>query len=192
MKSKWFLVVTAIFAVIILVEGYFIYDLSKRKNTEESIVQLQDPDDSLNPKHFKNFDMWNSFKEMQKIQQNMNKMFRNFNSNLQIDTSFDKLFQDFTLSPSIDIINGSEKYIVRVNLPGIENDKINVNVKNGILTIETKAAETKADKNSNFIERERFMGNFKRSILLPKDVVVSKMKTFYKNGVLTITFPKKK
>lgn len=192
MKSKWFLVVTAIFAVVVLVEGYFIYDLSKRKNTEESIVQLQDPDDSLNHKHFKNFDMWNSFKEMQKIQQNMNKMFRNFNSNFQIDTSFDKLFQDFTLSPSIDIINGSEKYIVKVNLPGIENDKINVNVKNGILTIETKAAETEADKNSNFIERERFMGNFKRSILLPKDVVVSKMKTFYKNGVLTITFPKKK
>ena len=192
MKSKWFLVVTVIFAVVILIEGYFIYDLNKQKKAEESIVQLQDPADTLLPKPFKDFDKWNSLKEIQKIQRNMNKMFRDFNSNFQIDTSFSKIFQEFSLSPAVDIINGSNKYIVKVNLPGIENDKINVNVKDGILTIKTKEVEKETDKNSNFIERERFMGNFERSILLPKDVIVSKMKTEYKNGVLTITFPKKK
>ncbi len=192
MKSKWFLVVTVIFAVVILIEGYFIYDLNKQKKAEESIVQLQDPADTLLPKPFKDFDKWNSLKEIQKIQRNMNKMFRDFNSNFQIDTSFSKIFQEFSLSPAVDIINGSNKYIVKVNLPGIENDKINVNVKDGILTIKTKEIEKETDKNSNFIERERFMGNFERSILLPKDVIVSKMKTEYKNGVLTITFPKKK
>ncbi|GBD91866.1 18 kDa heat shock protein [bacterium BMS3Abin04] len=192
MKSKWFLVVTVIFAVVILIEGYFIYDLNKQKKAEKSIVQLQDPADTLLPKPFKDFDKWNSLKEIQKIQRNMNKMFRDFNSNFQIDTSFSKIFQEFSLSPAVDIINGSNKYIVKVNLPGIENDKINVNVKDGILTIKTKEVEKETDKNSNFIERERFMGNFERSILLPKDVIVSKMKTEYKNGVLTITFPKKK
>lgn len=192
MKSKWFLVVTVIFAVVILIEGYFIYDLNKQKKAEKSIVQLQDPADTLLPKPFKDFDKWNSLKEIQKIQRNMNKMFRDFNSNFQIDTSFSKIFQEFSLSPAVDIINGSNKYIVKVNLPGIENDKINVNVKDGILTIKTKEIEKETDKNSNFIERERFMGNFERSILLPKDVIVSKMKTEYKNGVLTITFPKKK
>ena len=192
MKSKWFLVVTVIFAVVILIEGYFIYDLNKQKKAEKSIVQLQDPADTLLPKPFKDFDKWNSLKEIQKIQRNMNKMFRDFNSNFQIDTSFSKIFQEFSLSPAVDIINGSNKYIIKVNLPGIENDKINVNVKDGILTIKTKEIEKETDKNSNFIERERFMGNFERSILLPKDVIVSKMKTEYKNGVLTITFPKKK
>jgi len=192
MKSKWFLIITVMFAVVILIEGYFIYDLSKQKKAEENIVQLQDPVDTLMPKPFKKFGTWDTFKEMQKIQRNMNKMFRNFNSNFQIDTSFNKLFQEFSLSPAVDIINGSNKYIVKVNLPGIENDKINVNVKNSILTIETKVVQKESDKKSNFIERERFMGNFKRSILLPKDVIIGKMKTEYKNGVLTITFPKKK
>jgi len=192
MKSKWFLAVTVIFAVVILVEGYFIYDLSKQKKAEENIVQLQDPVDTLMSKPFKKFGTWNTFKEMQKIQRNMNKMFRNFNSNFQIDTSFNKLSQEFSLSPAVDIINGSNKYIVKVNLPGIENDKIDVNVKDGILTIGTKVSEKEADKNSNFIERERFMGNFKRSILLPKGVIANRMKTEYKNGVLTITFLKKK
>ncbi len=191
MKSKWFVVVTVIFAVIVLVEGYFIYDLSKQKKSEPHISYLQETGDTLMNNPFKKFDDWNSFEDIQKFQRNMDNLLRNFNSTFQADANFEKLFQDLTIPPAIDIINSKDKYIVKVNLPGVEDNKINVNVKDGVLTVETKVTNEKSDKDSKFIERERFMGNFKRSIVLPKDVIVSKMKTFYKNGVLTITFPKK-
>lgn len=87
-----------------------------------------------------------------------------------------------------DIFEKENKYILEVDIPGIKKENIKINYENGYLTI-------KAEKNilssspDKYIRRERFYGEIKRSfyIGIKKETDI---KAIYKDGILTISFPK--
>ncbi len=131
------------------------------------------------------------FKDFQKLQEDLNKVFENFNtkfSNTDID---DKFFNGIAFSPNTDLKELGNHYEVKVDLPGVDDTNINVAVKNNILEIDAKSQKSKEEKNDKFIKKERFIGEFHKSLTLPKDADGSKLKTDYKNGVLSISIPKK-
>ena len=87
-----------------------------------------------------------------------------------------------------DIFEKQNKYILEIDIPGIKKENIKINYENGYLTI-------KAEKNilssspDTYIRRERFYGEIKRSfyIGIKKE---TEIKAMYKDGILTISFPK--
>jgi len=81
-----------------------------------------------------------------------------------------------------------------VNLPGIDESTLKVNVEDHTLNISVKTEKTTEESNGdndNYSRKERFVGEFNRIMSLPGEVDAAKMKTDYKNGVLTITLPQK-
>ena len=137
------------------------------------------------------------FKEFQKLQSDMNKIFENFHKQFFSDMSVPQIPVDigsgFSISVKTDVVDKGDHYEVKADLPGVDQKAINVKVKDNILSIEAKTQKSKEDKKGDkIIKQERFVGSFYRAMSLPSDANADKMTTDYKNGVLTINIPKKK
>jgi len=97
-----------------------------------------------------------------------------------------------TSFPKVDVSETDTEIKVVANIPGIDPDKINVEVGDDYLSLSGKAEkETKdEDKNGKVYRYEREYGEFHREFTLParvnKDAIIAKAK----NGVLTLTLPK--
>src|ERR1700735_5177720 len=94
-------------------------------------------------------------------------------------------------SPGVDILETEDALTVRADLPGVKIDDIDIRVENQTLTIRG-ARKSEKDENVKAYHRiERSYGEFVRSFAVPSTVDTDKVAADYKNGVLTITLPKK-
>ena len=110
----------------------------------------------------------------------------------------------FNWKPRSDIHEIEISYVIDAELPGVPKDAINIQIKDGILTIsgkkETKKEWEKGEKKEEKNETkkpvchymERFYGSFQRSYALPEHVDPETIKAACKDGILTITIPKVK
>jgi HSP20 family protein len=94
-------------------------------------------------------------------------------------------------SPTSDIVESKNEITIKAELPGVEEKAINVEIENGVLTIngERKAEKTSEEKGYRRVERS--YGNFLRTFTLPTTVEPEKIKADFTNGVLTVHLPKK-
>jgi HSP20 family protein len=88
----------------------------------------------------------------------------------------------------MDVIRRGEELVVRVDLPGVASDKIDLTVENHILTIsaERRAAYGEGD---NVLTQERFDGVISRRLRVPEWVDTDAVTADYTDGVLTVTLP---
>jgi HSP20 family protein len=136
------------------------------------------------------------FKEFQKLQEDMNKIFNSFHqrffSNMEIPTIGDFNNGAFSMSVRTDVVDRGDRYEIKANLPGVDKKSIKVEVKNNILSIRAETKKEKEEKKGDkLIRQERFVGSFYRAMSLPDDADSDHLKTEYKDGVLTIIIPKK-
>jgi len=94
-------------------------------------------------------------------------------------------------SPAVDIVETEDELIVKADLPDVALEDIDVRVENGTLSLkgERKFEKELADQGYHRIERS--YGSFMRSFSVPSSVDTEKVSADYKNGVLTVTLPKK-
>ena len=94
-------------------------------------------------------------------------------------------------APVVDVKERKNDVVVKAELPEIDAKDVDITVDGDILTIkgERKSEDKKEDE--NYCYAERSYGSFARSIRLPAAVDEAKTKAGYKNGLLTITLPKK-
>lgn len=93
--------------------------------------------------------------------------------------------------PTLDIFEEKEELVVKVELPGIKPEEVDITVEDGYLTISGEKKVEKEVKEEDFIRHERSYGLFKRSISLPTLVEAEKIKALYKDGILEVRLPKK-
>lgn len=90
-----------------------------------------------------------------------------------------------------DVAENDKEYTVKVDMPGMDKSKININYNDGVLSISgsRKSFKDNSKKDNSIIHKERMEGHISRSFRLP-NVVASNIHAKYDNGVLTITLPK--
>lgn len=137
------------------------------------------------------------FVEMQKMHEEMDKIFNNFNQKMQNDGAFDKFKpfknSDFGIQPDIDLKDKGNHYELKANIPGADNQKINVITKDGMLKIEATTKKSSEKKEGDkYLKEERYVGSYTRMLSLPKDADEANVSNSYKDGVLTVTINKKK
>jgi HSP20 family protein len=93
--------------------------------------------------------------------------------------------------PSVEIAASDTEYTVNVELPGVEEKDINVEVSGDTLRISGEKKLEKEEKTKNYYRSERAYGSFERLLTLPEDADADGIKAQYKNGVLRITIPRK-
>jgi HSP20 family protein len=93
-------------------------------------------------------------------------------------------------APSLDLSETDTAVEVRLDLPGVKPDQVDVQVSANVLMISGERKEEKEEKGRAFHRIERRCGSFARSITLPCPVQEEKVEAQYRDGVLTITLPK--
>ncbi|MCJ2172509.1 Hsp20/alpha crystallin family protein [Lactobacillus kefiranofaciens subsp. kefirgranum] len=90
-----------------------------------------------------------------------------------------------------DVAENDKDYMVKIDMPGMDKNNINVSYKDGVLNVSgsRKSFKDTSDKDHNIIHKERSEGSISRSYRLP-NVVATDIHAKYDNGVLTITLPK--
>jgi HSP20 family protein len=79
---------------------------------------------------------------------------------------------------------------VKVELPGLKKDQINLSLHEGVLTISGERKQEQETKQGDTFRSERYFGKFQRSVTLPTAVDSGKVKATYKDGILTVDLPK--
>ncbi len=91
-----------------------------------------------------------------------------------------------------DINEKDGNYVFEMELPGFKKEDINVDLKNGYLSVSAQNTETKEEKDENgkCVHKERFTGTCNRSFYVGDDLKQDDIKASFKDGILTLTFPK--
>jgi len=93
-------------------------------------------------------------------------------------------------TPLVDIIEDSNEYLVKAELPELKKEDVKVSVENGELTISGERKSEKEEKDKKFHRIERSYGSFIRSFTLPESVNADKVSAEFKDGVLSVHLPK--
>lgn len=95
-----------------------------------------------------------------------------------------------TWTPSTDITEDENEYLVHLDIPGMEKKDIKVNYQDGRITITGERKMEEKDENKDYIRQERYRGNFYRSFTLPEKVKEENIQASFNNGVLKVVIPK--
>ena len=93
--------------------------------------------------------------------------------------------------PSLEVKETKNSYVVKADLPGVEEKDLDVSFEKNRLTISGKREGEKREEGETYCACERSYGSFSRSISLPDGVDTEKVKAELKGGVLTLRLPKK-
>ncbi len=132
---------------------------------------------------------WNPFSEMEDMQKEMNRMFNDSFWRGQETLGF--FDHRNMLNPDVDMKEDQNGYIVKLDIPGMDKNQINIEVqdKNLVISGEKKTAVEESDQNK-FRRKERSFGFFSRTVPLPDDAKTDEVNASYEGGVLTVKIPK--
>jgi HSP20 family protein len=94
-------------------------------------------------------------------------------------------------SPAVDILETEDDLVLKADVPGIDMKNIDISLENGTLTVKGERTFEAQQEHSGYHRIERAYGKFARSFSLPETVDPDKVRAEYRNGVLSITLPKK-
>jgi len=115
----------------------------------------------------------------------------------QVSRLFNELFdrsQESNLTswaPAVDIFEDEHELVVKADLPDVKPEELDIRVENNILTIRGERKFEKKVDEKNYLRVERSYGSFSRSFALANTVNSEAIKADYKDGVLTLTIPKR-
>ena len=93
-----------------------------------------------------------------------------------------------------DIRDVDGNYELEIDLPGFKKDEIQIELKDGYLTVTAtakKAEENTSDKKEKYVQKERFHATCNRSFYVGDNMKQEDIKAKFENGVLTLQVPKK-
>jgi HSP20 family protein len=113
----------------------------------------------------------------------------------KIHSLFNDLFEDGfetagRWNPAMDILESNDAYILRAELPGFKKEDMNVELKEGTLTLSGERKSEELPEGVQYRSVERVNGKFVRAVVLPKTVNPDGIQAAYKDGVLEIHVPK--
>ena len=128
---------------------------------------------------------WTPFNRLTSLRDEIDRLFDLSMPTLTRDTG---LFSGW--APALDLYQDKDNVFVKVELPGMKKEEINISLHAGMLTITgERKREEKAGEGETF-RSESFYGKFHRSVTLPTMVDPGHVKATYKDGILSVTLPK--
>ena len=109
---------------------------------------------------------------------------------------FDDVFADSFFSEKenrimrTDLKEKEGKYYLEIDIPGFDKEDIKIELQDGYLTISAEKDDEKEEKHAKYLKRERFSGMCSRSYYVGDNVKEEDIKANFKNGILTVEFPK--
>jgi HSP20 family protein len=92
--------------------------------------------------------------------------------------------------PAVDLSETEKEFLVRMDLPGVNKNDVQVSVEDHELMVSGERHEDKKTESENFVRIERHHGNFYRSLTLPTRADTDHVKADFRDHELTVHIPK--
>lgn len=131
---------------------------------------------------------WDPFREMLTLQDRMNRLFQEGLSRQPREENIESA----QWAPPVDIVETSEGIVLRADLPGVDQNEIELKVDDNILLMRGARRLPSGSNPEDYHRAERPHGSFVRSFSLPGNIDQAGIRAAHRNGVLEVTLPKKK
>ena len=115
----------------------------------------------------------------------------------EIDRVFDAFFGGRTANgttrrwvPAMDLVETDDHLVLRADLPGLDPDDVEIEVKDGVLTVSGERRTEHEDSADGYHRVERAYGRFSRSLSLPQGADAGQVQADFDKGVLEVRIPK--
>ena len=129
---------------------------------------------------------WDPFRDLMSIQNELNRLFGRTYAGTEASGGAGA----GTWVPALDIFETSDKYVVSVELPGVDPEGVDLSVEDSTLTIRGERSFYKDVPEESFHRVERRYGAFARSVTLPALAKTDAIRASFDKGILTIEVPK--
>ncbi len=125
------------------------------------------------------------------LQRDVNRLFNDFFGDLGMPTLNRLSAGLFAPQPAIDITQAEDSYKITAELPGLASTDVQVTAGEGYIMLKGEKSQETQSEGKGFYRRERSFGSFQRVVDLPKDGDFEHINAEMKNGLLTVTIPRR-
>lgn len=130
---------------------------------------------------------WEPFRDLLTTQDRFNRL---------LNATFPQLFGEEGISargwaPAVDIYETDDNLVLKAELPGVDPKDVEVRVEDNTLYLKGERKHEREVKEENYHRVERSYGSFSRTFRLPSSINAGRVKAEYKEGLLTLTMPKR-
>jgi HSP20 family protein len=127
---------------------------------------------------------WDPIRELDSLQGDMNRLFDSFFESRAPNAPSRRWI------PAMDLVETEDHLVLRGDLPGMTEDDVDIEIKDGVLTVSGERKTDHEEKGEGYHRVERSFGSFSRSLSLPQGVDPGKVEAKFDNGVLEVRIPK--
>jgi len=132
---------------------------------------------------------WQPFRDLRAIEREFDRCFREAFSSVLGEREGELSTRPW--APAVDIYETDTSIVLKAELPGVEPKDVVVRVEDNTLYLKGERKFAKETKEENYHRVERSYGSFARSFALPNSIDADKVAAEYKDGLLTLTLPKR-
>jgi len=130
---------------------------------------------------------WDNYRDVLALQNRMNSLFQDFSRSGNGES--ERATAGFV--PPVDIFEDENKLVLKIEIPGIRQEDIDVRLENNTLAVKGERSFQSEGKEENFHRVERRYGSFYRAFTLPNTIDQNTIKADYEAGVLKIELHKR-
>jgi HSP20 family protein len=130
---------------------------------------------------------WEPVRELNTIQQEVNRLFNTFFEAPAPGNSGSGLRRWI---PAMDLVETEDEFVLRADLPGLSEKDVNIEIESNVLTISGERKAEHEERKEGYYRVERSSGTFSRSLTLPEGVAPESVRASFDRGVLEVRIPK--
>lgn len=123
-------------------------------------------------------------RELDTLQSEFNRMFDGFFGGRQTNGAARRWI------PAMDLSETEDHLVLKADLPGMTEDDVEIEVKDGVLTVSGERKSDNEERSEGYYRVERAFGRFSRSLTLPTGIDAGQIGADFENGVLEVKIPK--
>jgi len=131
---------------------------------------------------------WEPFRDLLTTQDHFNRLFNETFSSFFWN---DRLAATASWTPAVDFYETDQSVVLKAELPGVDPKDVEARVEDGTLYLKGERKFENEVKEGSYHRVERAYGSFTRTFALPSSVDADKVAAEYKDGVLTLSLPKR-
>ncbi len=131
---------------------------------------------------------WEPARELDSLHQEVGRLFGSFFDSQTARPANGSALRRWV--PATDLTEEGEHYVLRVDLPGVKDDDVKVELDHHVLTISGQRGSENEQRGDGYRRVERSFGSFSRSLRLPDGVDPEQIHASFGRGVLEVTIPK--
>jgi HSP20 family protein len=133
---------------------------------------------------------WDSSRELSSLQAEMNRLFHTFFDTPTAGSGSGGNGGVRRWHPAMDLVETDEHFVLRADLPGVDENDVKVELEDNVLTIAGERRHEEEAKGGGYYRLERATGVFSRSLTLPEGINPEAVQASFDKGVLEVRIPK--